>query len=103
MKGYGRFGRLQAEKGKGDELASILMEASKVVSLATGCQIYLVGRDVNDSDCLWVYEVWRKRENHQNSLKLREVRELIAKSVPIIRTISETPFEFDVLGGKGLT
>jgi quinol monooxygenase YgiN len=102
MEAYGLFGKLQAQAGKGDELASILIEASEIVSSADGCYIYLVNRDVNDNDSIWVYEVWRNKQDHDNSLKMEGVRELISKAMPLLSGQPEKGLELEVIGGKGI-
>ena len=40
-------GKLTAKPGSRDELATILLQASKLVSNAKGCKIYVIGKDAN--------------------------------------------------------
>jgi len=74
---YGLFGSLKAVAGQGDELATILL-AAELVSTAPGCLIYLVSRDVHDDTLIWINEVWDREEDHDNSLHIAGVRELIS-------------------------
>lgn len=48
MNKYLLHGKLTARQGHGDELAIHLMEASKRVSTAQGCKLYIVGIDKED-------------------------------------------------------
>jgi len=41
-------------KGKGDELAAILLEASRLVSNAKGIHFYIVSKDMADPDVILV-------------------------------------------------
>lgn len=99
---YGYQGSLKAKKGKGDELASILLASSKVLADVKGSLQYIVSRDVNDSDRIYVMEIWDTKEDHDNSLKNQEVRNLISKAVPILEESPKKGLEMQVLGGLGL-
>lgn len=99
---YGLHGKLKALAGKGDNLASILLEAANLVATAQGCRLYLVSRDPQDADAVWVTEVWDSREDHDNSLKAEGVRELIGRAMPILDGTPEKGQELEVLGGAGV-
>lgn len=102
MNKYGLQGSLKAKPGKGNELASILLKASELVSNAKGCHIYLVSQDVENRDIVWVNEVWDSQEDHDNSLKTDEVRALISQAMPILDGPPQKGIETIILGGKGL-
>ena len=99
---YGLHGKIKALAGKGDNLASILLEAANLVATAQGCRLYLVSRDSQDADAVWVTEVWDSKEDHDNSLKVEGVRELIGRAMPILDGTPEKGQELEVLGGAGL-
>jgi quinol monooxygenase YgiN len=99
---YGLFGKLKAKSGKENELASILLQAADLVSTAKGCHIYLVSKDTQVGDHLWVFEVWDSQVDHDASLRLEGVRELIAKAIPLIDGRPEQAVLLEVLGGKGI-
>lgn len=102
MKKYGLHGKRMAKEGRIDQLAAILLEAAKVVSKVEGCLLYLVSEDDNDSQTIWITEVWETKEAHDNSLKLTGVKELISKAIPILDGQPEKGLEFHVLGGFGI-
>lgn len=102
MKKYGLHGKLIAARGKGDALAAILLEASRLVSGAKGCRLYLVSKDARDPDCVWVTEVWDSRADHDESLKAESVRALITQAMPLLEGRPEKGSELEVIGGKGL-
>lgn len=99
---YGLHGKLKAREGKGNELSTILLEASKLVSTAKGCHLYLISKDKQDADSVWVTEVWDSKEDHDNSLKVAGVRELITQAMPILAGAPEKGLELEVLGGAGI-
>lgn len=76
-------GRIRSAPGQGDELAAILSE-QELVDPMPGCRLYLVARDPDDADAVWVTEVWEDESDHQASLQLPAVQERIARAMPII-------------------
>jgi len=99
---YLLHGKLTAKAGCSDELADILLEASRLVSTAKGCKLYVIGRDQNDPDSVYVTEIWESKEDHDNSLKAEGVRELIMKAMPIIAGAPQKGQELEILGGAGI-
>lgn len=99
MKKYGLHGKLKAIPGKGEALAEILVQASTLVSHAKGCHLYLVSRDPKDEESVWVTEVWDSKEDHDQSLNVEGVRELISKAIPILDGQPEKGLELEVIGG----
>lgn len=102
MNKYLLHGKLTAKEGQGEKLASILLEASKLVSTAQGCVLYVVGRDKNDHNAVWVTEIWDSKEDHDGSLKVEGVRELIAQAIPILDGPPQKGQELELLGGTGI-
>lgn len=99
MKKYGLHGKLKAAAGKGQELASILSQASRLVSDAKGCHLYMISTDIQDEDCIWVTEVWDTQTDHDNSLNINGVKELIAKAIPILDGKPKKGLELEVVAG----
>ena len=102
MNKYGLYGKLKAQPGKGGELAAILLEAAELVRHARGCHIYLIGKDAQDGDTIWVTEVWDSKEDHGESLKADAVRQLIGRAMPLLDGRPEGGTELEVLGGVGV-
>ena len=98
---YGLYGKLQTQAGKGKELGEILLKAAKLMENAKGCVLYIVSTTADNPDGIYVFEVWDSKEDHDNSLKLPGVRELISQAMPIVAGKPEGT-TFEVLGGKGL-
>lgn len=95
---YGLTGSFAAVEGKGDELASILEEAANLMKSANGCMIYIVGQQSDNKDIVHVFEVWESKEDHDDSLHLDGVRELIGQAIPIIEG-KPSGIEIDIAGG----
>jgi len=95
---YGLSGSFTAKEGKGDELNSILEDAANLMKTAKGCMIYIVGQQSDNKDIVHVFEVWDSKEDHDNSLSIDGVRELIGKAMPLIEG-KPNGVEIDIAGG----
>jgi len=95
---YGLIGKMKAVAGERDRLIALMSEE---VEPMPGCLSYVVARDCDDADGIWITEVWVDRESHAASLALLGVRELIAKARPLIAEF-ERHIETQPVGGHGL-
>ena len=77
MNKYLLHGKLTAKQGFRNELANILIDASKLVSTAKGCKLYVIGLDKEDINSVYVTESWDSKEDHDNSSNVKGVKELI--------------------------
>lgn len=96
---YGLIGKMKATSGNREQLISILLEGT---SKMPGCLSYIVSRDTQDEDAIWVTEVWDNADSHKASLSLPQVQEAIAKARPIIAGFGER-FETAPVGGFGVS
>ena len=98
---YAMTGNLTARPGRREELAAILMRASKIVAGMKGCHAYIVLEDVNDEAAVWIFEIWDDKEAHDVSLRDGTVRALIAEAMPILDGVPGGS-ALQVIGGHGL-
>ncbi len=101
MERYGLFGKIVAQPGQCDALVEILLQASQLVAQAQGCEQYIIHTSPTEPDAIWVSEIWRSEVDHDASLSIAGVPELIAKARPMIASFGER-FVTTPLGGKGL-
>ena len=99
---FGMYGKLTAHPGQRDALVQHMLTAAELVSDAPGCDVYIVNTSPSDPDTIWITEAWRSKADHEASLSIPGVRELIAKARPLIAAISD-PILTVPVGGKGLT
>ena len=83
---YGLIGKAMCVPGKRDEFIGILLEG---VGEMPGCISYIVARDPNDGDALWITEVWDSEASHAASLSLPAVKAAIAKGRSLIAGFGE--------------
>ena len=96
---YGLIGQIRATPGDRDSLAEILINGAQDMP---GCLSYVVARDAEDADALWVTEVWDSSESHRASLSLASVQEAIEAGRPLIEGFVAR-HEVIPLGGVGLS
>lgn len=94
---YGLIGKIKAKLGQRDALAAILLQATRTMP---GCLSYVIAVDPNDSDALWITEIWDSAENHKASLNLPEVKTALQAGRPLIVGFGER-FETEPIGGYG--
>ncbi|MGC4233922.1 MAG: antibiotic biosynthesis monooxygenase family protein [Niabella sp.] len=99
---YLLHGKLVAKAGQQDELAAILLEAATLMSAAKGCRVYVVGKDEKEPNAVYVTEVWDSREDHDNSLNVDGVKELIMRAMPVLEGPPQKGQEIRLLGGWGV-
>ncbi|MFP5283428.1 MAG: putative quinol monooxygenase [Actinomycetes bacterium] len=95
---YGLLGRMTAIPGQRDALVENLLRGSADLP---GCRSYVVARDLEHPDGIWVTEVWDSEQLHDDSLALPQVQEAIIRARPLIagfdiHTVTEP------VGGVGL-
>lgn len=69
---YGLIGSMKASPGQRDALVAILLGS---ISGMPGCLSYVVAEDPEDSDTIWITEVWDSEASHKASLALPQVQE----------------------------
>lgn len=96
------MGKIRAHAGDGEKLLAYLLRAAEELSALENCYLYVISRDKDDVDALWVTEIWRNQEDHQASLTHDAIRTLIASARPLIAEMNHRT-EFEPVGGKGLS
>jgi len=97
---FGMQVTMTAMPGKGEELAAIMLEASKLVSTLKGCRIYVVQLSTSEKDTVLITEVWDSEEDHKASLSVPEIRELIGTARPLIASMKHHTAK--PIGGVGI-
>lgn len=87
-----------AAPGKRDALIEILLEGQAELP---GCLSYIVARDPENENAIWITEVWESQARHQASLSLPSVQQAIERGKPLIAGFGER-FETEPVGGVGL-
>lgn len=102
MSKFGLFGKFIVKDGERDTLVNILLEAAESMKNLDECEIYLVNVAEDESNSVYVYEVWSNENAHQASLSLEATQTLIMRAKPII-TGMERISTLKTRGGKGIS
>ncbi len=99
---YLLHGKLTAKQGYGKDLTSILLEASQLIKTAKGCRLYVICTDKSNENDVWVTEIWDSKEDHDNSLSVPGVKELIGKAMPILDGMPSKGQQLELIDGHGI-
>jgi quinol monooxygenase YgiN len=94
-----RYGKSVARKGKGGELAQLLLAAAEAMRDDPGCELYLVNRQAGEEDVIWVTELWRSQAALDASLERIRGSDEVAAALALVEDWQM--IELDLLGGKG--
>ena len=82
----GLIGRFVALPGKRDELIAAMTRGMQPMP---GCHGYVVAKDPESADGVWITEVWESLEHHEASLQIDWVKKAIATAMPLIAEFKE--------------
>lgn len=102
MKKYGLHGSLRAKPGNEESLARLLLEAANIMKDNSACHLYVVSQEQSDPANIYVTEVWDSREDHDASLSMEGVPQLISAAMPLLEGKPAGGTVLTILGGKGL-
>ena len=95
---YGLISQMTAATGERDALIDVLLEGTREMP---GCLSYVISKDLENEDALWITEVWDRKESHAASLSLPAVQQAIAAGRPMIAGFGQRT-ETTPVGGHGI-
>jgi quinol monooxygenase YgiN len=98
---FGMQARFSALPGEGAAFAALLLEAAAALEDQDACLLYVVYRDVEEPDVVWVTEAWTDQEAHAASLQDPAALALIERALPLLAAPPDAR-QLDPVGGKGL-
>jgi quinol monooxygenase YgiN len=94
-----RYGKATAKPGKGGELAEVLLAAAAELEADPGCELYLVNRQADQPDVVWVTELWRSQADLDASIERIRGSDSVGQAMTLVDDWQMV--ELDLLGGKG--
>jgi quinol monooxygenase YgiN len=94
-----RYGKAVARPGKGPELAERLLAAAEDLQSDPGCELYLINRQADRPDVVWVTELWRSQADLDASLDRIRGSDTVAETTALVQDWEM--IELELLGGKG--
>lgn len=95
---HGLIGKMTATPGQRDALIAILLDG---VADMPGCLSYIVAKDLDDANAIWITEVWENQASHAASFDLPIVQQAITLGKPLIADFGDSIVTMPV-GGHGL-
>jgi quinol monooxygenase YgiN len=99
MSRVARYGKATAKQGNGGELAEILLAAAAELEGDPGCELYLINRQSDEPDVIWVTELWRSQADLDASLERIRGSDSVSAAMALVDDWQMV--ELDLLGGKG--
>jgi mannose-6-phosphate isomerase-like protein (cupin superfamily)/quinol monooxygenase YgiN len=99
MNQVARYGTSVAHPGKGDELARHLLAAAAELESDPGCELYLVNRQRDAPDTIWITELWRSQADLAASVQKIKGSPQVAAVLELVERWEMV--ELEPLGGKG--
>jgi quinol monooxygenase YgiN len=99
MSRIARYAKSTAKPGKGEELAGKLLAAAAALEADPGCELYLINRQADAPDVVWVTELWRDQAALDASLE--QIRGSADVAAVMALVDDWQMIELDFLGGKG--
>jgi quinol monooxygenase YgiN len=91
-------GKLIAKPGLLDQLTEIMLQASKMILVkAKGCQLYAVGQSEQEDNTVYITEIWDSKQDHDLSLSVAGVKELISQAIPLLLEMPTKGQEINLL------
>lgn len=92
---YGLIVKMTIVPGKRNEMIDLLKSSA---SDMPGCFSYVVAEDSADENILWVTEVWDTVANHDASLALPSVKDVIPRAKTIVANFEKVAMTAPVWG-----
>ena len=94
-----RYGCARAKAGRGEELARVLLAAAADLEPDPGCELYLINREADAADVIWVTELWRSQADLDASIE--RIRGSAGAADAMALVDDWRMIELEELGGKG--
>ena len=103
----GRYVKITANPGQGDELARALLQVADSLRSTPGCELYVINRSPSEPDVVWVTELWRDQEALDASLEALRTEGGKAQMAKVVGLVDGGSAGFEridliPLGGVGL-
>jgi quinol monooxygenase YgiN len=100
----GRYVKFTARAGHGDALADLMLDVASSLRGTDGCELYAINRAAEESDVVWVTELWRDQEAVDASLAVLQTDAGKARLGDVMALLEGPPERIDLqpLGGVGL-
>lgn len=101
MQHYTLQTRFVTRQSKGNKLLNILTRLYNKIAYVHGCHLYIINQDSENSDHIFVTELWDSPESHAHSQNLSDFQEALLQAGPLLAIEPERRV-LKAVAGKGL-
>ncbi len=101
MTPIGRYVRMAAQPGKGEELTERLLAVADSLRETAGCLLYLISRVAGDPDTIWVTELWRSQEDVDAALASEGAQQSMPAVLALVDRERTERIDLQPAGGVG--
>ena len=94
---WGMIAKITCVAGKRDDMIALLTESAAKMP---GCLSYVVAIDASSQDVVWVTEVWESQQDHDRSLTLRQVQNVLPRAKPLVANLERIATTTPVWGAE---
>ncbi len=97
----GRYVRMVAQPGKGEELAARMLAVADQLRETKGCLLYLINRVAGDPDTIWMTELWRGQEDVDAALSSEGAQQSMPDVLALVDRERTERIDIEPAGGVG--
>jgi quinol monooxygenase YgiN len=86
---YALINKLTAQPRKRDRVVELLLESGQLFNGNEACLLYLVTVDANDSNVVWVVDLWKSKKAHTQALADPALRPYVEEATPLLEGMPE--------------
>lgn len=98
---YALINKMTTKPGKREEVIGLLIRSGESFRNNPSCIHYLVYKDAEDLNIIWVEDVWKNKEDHTAALAKPQLKPYIEKTILLLEGMPQQ-HEVHFAGGKGL-
>jgi len=96
---YALINKMSVRPGKRDEVIEILLKSGAAFDDNPHCLLYLVSKDKQDENVIWIQDVWTDEPSHEIAMKNETMQQYIKQAMPLLTGMPEQ-IAVDSAGGK---
>jgi quinol monooxygenase YgiN len=96
---YCLINKITTKPDKRDEVIRIMLESGKPFDTNDNCLLYMVSKDTQSENVIWVLDVWNSYEAHEEAMAKSDMRQFVKEAIPLLQHRPEQ-FIIQPVGGK---
>src|SRR4051812_928805 len=86
---YALLNKMTVKPGKRQEVIDILLESGAAFDDNPQCLLYLVSKDKQDENVIWVQDVWTDELSHEQAMNDEKMQWYVKQAMPLLEGMPE--------------